>query len=580
MQGRVCIAACCWLFAMAPLPAQVVGAPDRVVDGRVVDGRVVDALGEAIPAAIVRWVVRGQERGRTSTDAQGFYRVRVRVGNAAELQFSAPGKVSQVVPCSPEAQDTWSIRLEDGARLSGRVVDASGAPAHGVAVCVCTGSFTGQCVSDAQGCFELPSVPLRLCHVRAWAADGVVERSVRVLGDTRCELTLPEMPRAARRVRVAGLPSGMQGARVQLLAFDQALQKDGGSIELAADGTASFLATDTCLVQVVVPGFVVQPKGILIGKGPGSGSVLEFRLSAPAHGAAPVAFVRGHLRNEADQPVPGQRLVVEDLSQVRIGSGVVGHDGAFAVPLSCSAERPLRIGLSCGDWRLQTQTCNLARGHTWTGVLSSGEGQLDLVVERACGLRAELRGASGERLPFAEVGIARAQQPRRPLLLMTADRLGNLEVPGLPVDEYLVVATGADGSIAVGTFVGRPGVTEGPARWQMSVGGTLEGRLTDPLGRPVPGVDLYLASPGMRDEGGAGEGALDATVTTDRLGRFRCRGRSPGDWTIVAEKDARVGEAVGEVVAGRATFVQLQYSEALPAPEVGEGLAAPPPNSR
>jgi hypothetical protein len=143
-----------------------------------------------------------------------------------------------------------------------------------------------------------------------------------------------------------------------------------------------------------------------------------------------------------------------------------------------------------------------------------------------------------------------------------------------------VVATGDDGSIAVVEFVGQPGLTRSPGRWRLSVGGTLEGRLTDPRGRPVPGVDLYLASPGMRDEGDAGNGALDAKVTTDRLGRFRCRGRSPGDWTVVAVSDPRVGGERGEIVAGRTTFVELHYSEAMPEPEAGEGLAAPPPNGR
>jgi hypothetical protein len=575
MLGRVSLVAGCLLFGLGSLRAQ----------DRLVEGRVVDLLGEPIPAATVRLVVHGQERGRTATDAQGFYRVRVRGVNEAELEFSSPGKVAKVEPCGDHEGQVLPIRLEDGARFHGQVTDAAGAPAKGTVVVVCAKEFTGQSACDDHGRFEFPAVPLRLCSVRAWSAGGIVERAVRVLGDTRCDLTLPDAPGAARRVRVtglpAGLPNGLEGAHLQLLAFDQALQKERGRIALAADGTASFVATATCLVQVVVPGFVVRPKGIVIDKGPGSGSVLEFQLSAePANAARPMAFVRGHLRDDAQRPVPGQKLIVEDLSHVQIGSGTAASDGSFAVPLQGSADRPMRIGIPCGDWRLQAEVCNLARGHTWTGVLRSGEGTLELVVERACGLRDLLRGPNGERLPFAEVGIARVQQPRRPLLTVTADRLGNLEVRGLPVDDYVVVATGDDGSIAVVEFVGQPGLTRSPGRWRLSVGGTLEGRLTDPRGRPVPGVDLYLASPGMRDEGDAGNGALDAKVTTDRLGRFRCRGRSPGDWTVVAVSDPRVGGERGEIVAGRTTFVELHYSEAMPEPEAGEGLAAPPPNGR
>lgn len=574
MLGRLSFAAVCMLLGPGPIRAQAEVVPDRLLEGRVVD-----LLGDAIPAANVRLRILGQERGRTATDAQGFYRVRVRGGDAGELEFSAPGKVGQVVVLAQQEAATRRICLEDGARLSGRVTDAAGRPANGAVVVVYASNFSAQCVCDAQGNFELPAVPLRLCQVRVWAAEGVLDRAVRVLGDTRCELTLPEQSRAARRVQVVGMPKGVQGAHVQLLAYDQALQKDDGHIALGPDGSASFVATDTSLVQVVVPGFVVKPRGFLIDRGPGS--MLEFRVSPePAGSENPVAFVRGSLRDDADQPVAGQQLVVEDLSQVRLGSCVVGHDGAFAVPVQGSVDRPLRIGLRCGEWRVQSEVGNLARGHTWTRVWNSGAGKLDVLVERACGLRAELRGANGESLPFAHVAIAPTLELRRPVLLMAADRLGRIEVAGLPVDDYLVVVTGDDGSVAVGTFEGRPGVKGSPVRWQRSAGGTLEGRLTDPQGRGVPGVDLCLASPGMRDGGDASQGALVAKVTTDRLGRFRWRGCTAGQWTIVATKDHRIGEAVGEVVAGRTTFVPLSYAEALPAAEVAEGLAAPPPNGR
>ena len=98
----------------------------------------------------------------------------------------------------------------------------------------------------------------------------------------------------------------------------------------------------------------------------------------------------------------------------------------------------------------------------------------------------------------------------------------------------------------------------------------------------MPGVDLLLAAPALRDgaTGPEDEGPLAARVTTDRHGRFRCRGRSPGDWTVVAASDPSIEGGLVEVVAGRVAQVELRGSVPLPRSEPGDGLAAPAPSGR
>jgi hypothetical protein len=71
----------------------------------------------------------------------------------------------------------------------------------------------------------------------------------------------------------------------------------------------------------------------------------------------------------------------------------------------------------------------------------------------------------------------------------------------------------------------------------------------------VPGVELFVA---LQEEHGDSCARRNATVLTDKNGRFRCRGLTPGVWSVFAKHDKRIEGTDRVVTKDRSESVELR----------------------
>ncbi len=533
------------LSLLGALGAQ--GNPETVLQGRVVD-----VLGDPVPAATVAAIAHGVTVARTTTDGEGVYHLSRVPARGAEIRFTAPGKAEVCVPWrGPGAPHFRNETLEDADRLYGRVTNAAGGAVAGATVIVVADRFHGEAVTDAGGRYELAAVPLRAVLVRAWAATGRAERAVRLVGTTRCDISMPARTPGTRCVRVKGLPAeAVATARVEMTSSDLALLTNRGRVPLRADSTAEVTPTECCLVHLVAPGFDATPAGYLLTAGD---APIEFEV-APF---TCTTILKGRVVDGHSRPIAGYRLAARDRSSCDLGSVVIGADGHFTLPVPIQSRAFCRLGLELSGWQLVGETMAIADGFSWVSVTADPQALVDLCVEPTCELRTELRGRGGAWLVLAEVVIADAEQPHKAFVRAISDRMGNVEVH-LPVGDYELFATGNDGQIARADV--RVAASRGAAAvpWQVLPSGTIEGQVLDVEGQPMPGIELYLAAQEL--QGATMEHAssrLSCRVLTDRNGRFRGRGLSPGMWTVVAPEQPGI-EGAGEIARDATTNVVLR----------------------
>jgi hypothetical protein len=519
-----------------------------------IEGRVVDVLGEPVPAATVTATVQGVRVARTATDGEGIYLLSGVPARDLELRFRAAGKAELSVPSrGSTGPRVRNVVLEDGARLHGHVRTAAGDGAAGATVVVAAARFEAEVVAGADGAFELPSVPLRRAIVRAWTQAGWAEASLRLAGDTRCDLTLPARASGIRFVRVRGLPAGaLAAARLEVTSSDLALLANRGHVALRADGKAHVTPTENSLVQLVAPGFDASPLGYLVCEGE-STAPIEFAVQ-PAPGE-PVRTIEGRVLDGRARPVQGPRLVLRDLSGCELDSAVVVAGGAFRLSRPRQVQA-CRLGLELAEWHLVDESTTFADGFSWIHVPAGKDGRFDLFVEPLGHVRGELRGIGGAQLVLAEI-TASIEDPHPVTLRGFSDRSGMFELHA-PAGEYELFAIASDGQTAFARTHVRPKQADTGIRWQLLPSGSLEGRVLDERGEPMPGRELVLLS-----EFDAGTSATAAryrrTVLTDRSGRYRCRGLLPGHWTVSAADEPDLAGS-GEVLAGGTTSIVIRLA--------------------
>jgi hypothetical protein len=508
------------LFACA-IPAQV-PPPDRWTEGRVVD-----VLGDAVPAADIAVVVDGRVTGRSASDGDGLYRVRIR--NGADLHVSAPGKTSVRLPWRGAL--TPIVRhavLEDAATVHGRVVGGDGlALADATVVAVAPGHAAATTVTDAHGHYVLEHVPLRLVHVHAFRGGVSTVRAVQLANDTEIVLELAGDTRGSA-VAVHNLPApAIAATRLRVYGNDVRAVADAGRVPLRADGTANVAVHTDCMLVALAADWQFEPSMRLV-----TSSTRQTQFTGVAGRTASLK-VPVRVRTVTDQPVSPLQFVVHDRSHLEIGSITADANGAMVLRAAVPIDGFVRIGLPLGKWLLQGDENVVADGCSWVP-LYGADRAADLHVAPAAIVRGAV-GFAGQLLPFAEVVIVDEERDHA-AMVRTWLRGDAMLATGLPLGRYHLLAIGGDGRL-LRAELQLESLLEHAPEWQQVAAGSVEGVVRDASG-PRPGVELVVAHAELQ----AGIAVHAARrqlcrAVTDRHGRFRVRGMQTGTWTIAGARD-------------------------------------------
>jgi hypothetical protein len=359
---------------------------------------------------------------------------------------------------------------------------------------------------------------------------------------------VPVLAAGTRVVRVRGLPSeALATARVEVTSTDIVAHKQQGRFALRADGTAEFMPTECCIVQLVVPGFSSAPVGHFIT---GGRAPLEFEV-APLKAAR--ATVKGRARDGRNHAVAGVRIVARDRSGGDLCSAVTDASGDFVLALPLPPHSFLRLGLELREWHLIDSTMSISDGFSWIQTTADPDRSRELFLERTGDFRSELRGEGGTRFVFADVEVIDCEHYLTRVRTVS-DRAGKVDLR-LPPGDYELIASSSDGQVTSASVTFTENRPTPKITWKPLPSGSLEGVLLDDAHQPVPGVELFVA---LQEEHGDSCARRNATVLTDKNGRFRCRGLTPGVWSVFAKHDKRIEGTDRVVTKDRSESVELR----------------------
>lgn len=189
-------------------------------------GRVADLSGTVLPdtqVALVNPETGGPGSGTptTRTDASGNYRFTRVAPGRYRIRFRHPHHRSYqtevAIHAEGEKKEVHAV-LEPGQRISGRVLDESGAPVAGALVTASNGEY-GAATTDSEGRFLIGGLADQPIYCLASAPGyGTVLRRDIAPGTDNLEILLPRGIRIAGRLEVSPLPRQFT---LRLLHFDE-----------------------------------------------------------------------------------------------------------------------------------------------------------------------------------------------------------------------------------------------------------------------------------------------------------------------------------------------------------------------
>jgi hypothetical protein len=279
-----------------PEQGEVTPVEIQLERGPYLEGRVLDGQGRPVPGALIRAEGEVQEGGRSSfgatrADDEGRYLINsLEPGPhavTAESQEGSPGARASVE--IRDGANRLDLSLPAGIEVSGRVVDARGAPVAGASVSLlglppASTSWGLQAVSSADGLFLIQDVPegvYRLIGQRRGFARSEAPGTVEVGGDPVQGLELRLSPGAVVRGKLLGLgPTDRDRVEIQA-SGESSLALSPAQVE--ADG--SYRIPDlspgrwTVLVLLRSRGLVAQ-EAVEIGDGEEE-VLLDIEIPAP-----------------------------------------------------------------------------------------------------------------------------------------------------------------------------------------------------------------------------------------------------------------------------------------------------------
>ncbi|HEV3025508.1 MAG TPA: carboxypeptidase-like regulatory domain-containing protein, partial [Pirellulales bacterium] len=203
-------------------------------------------------------------------------------------------------------------------------------------------------------------------------------------------------------------------------------------------------------------------------------------------------------------------------------------------------------GLKVVDQRLEAHGFTLADGAVLEGKVT------DLATKKAVAAKVRLQRVEPQPNSYRYVNVAEAD----------ADADGHWVLKKTPAGWHRVLVEAAGYVPRVAGYVRH----DGQPKWKSFDGGlarpgTVSGRVVDEAGKPLPGVDVRIQDVTAAD-GGRYESPLDATVKSDKDGRFKSDQVPVGRATIWVHKSGYCRPGLGEPIATPKNDIELQMMKA------------------
>jgi 5-hydroxyisourate hydrolase-like protein (transthyretin family) len=538
--------------------------------GSVISGTVKTTEGKPLPGVLVTAFrpSSGKIEGSISdgrTDAKGAFSVRVFPGSYVVI-FARKGYVMQIHGRSPEdptmveAAEGVTVRgidatLSRGGRITGSVTDEAGKALKGIYVVTDSAAKTALPVaaqSDAEGKFVL---------------DGLATGKYKIFFGDREQKYLPQWhdaktdPDKADLVSVTA-PGTTPGIRAVLRQsggisgrvtdetgnaipkvfvsaepIDQksigasAITDDNGAYNLAGLSSASYHVSFRKVGSAHLPRYYHDAAN---GEAAHAVDVTAPRVTTGIDQTLPAgALLTGSVSSDA--PIPGAMIIVYPAaadSKAEPVYSFTGADGTFSVALA-EGDYLVEFSAPAGGYLPQWSGNRPTRGEATPVTVSLKEGTAKQVVvlSRGASISGTVKNRAGIGLKGVTVTARDAATSDRNGSA-TTDEAGKYLIQALKSGSFYLAADGA----AAGQLAAKlpqPVTVSAPATVEnidmiLDPGGAVSGKVTDPAGNPVQGVNVTAHDPATWDEFGS--------VYTGSDGQYKIGGLPENAYHIRFEK--------------------------------------------
>jgi len=525
----------------------------------IVTGRVVDALGKPVPAAevwVTEWRDGTRRLGKTWTDGEGMF-VLSRLPLSDKLlrvQSTAPDhivaddgvRVSRLQP-----RDTAYLQLWDAARLRGRVIDEAGKPIAGALV-VAAFDYArlfglepqGKGVTDKNGTFLLPKIPLGEIHVRAVAPGRKMALEVIYLTKSaEVQLKLVKGVGVRITVQVNGVSAEKSAkARIRVLPYYRGSHMVlpaslvSGKLDKAGRWSAAGMPNLEYQVSIYGDGlgYRFKPRTHRCKEG---GKLHEIVFEATPLGTT---VLRGTLKDAKGTPLAGETVVARVANSLALFRAVTQADGSFEIQSPTSPGEKCRLSVVGSRWVLSQDHDPRDRRTNWTirnrhehVCTADPDEPVDLRAVVGSRVHGRVVHKDGERpAPLVRVQLEHERSRRTarwaPIASATSNSAGHFVFRALPhaEDQLRVRVVGRRGAGISDTFQIAESEDTRDIEVTLSPPGIVEGLVKDGNGEPIPGARVWLRD--WDSEGNTQRSFGITEVLTDRRGRYRFVGVEPG----------------------------------------------------